>query len=170
MSIGVATKTRAASVSSTLKVSSPLGILRITHRQGYIVALDIQTVSGQSSVPASDPFAKRIVTALQHYFSNPRSPLRLPLVLDGTEFQQRVWSALQAIPVGQTRSYGELARQLGSSARAVGNACRRNPVAVIVPCHRVIAAHGLGGYAGKTSGRRLQIKRWLLQHEGIELA
>ncbi len=85
----------------------------------------------------------------------------------GTPFQRRVWRALQDIPPGQTRSYGELAARLGSGARAVGNACRRNPVPLIVPCHRVVGAHGPGGFSGQTGGAALQRKLWLLAHEGI---
>jgi methylated-DNA-[protein]-cysteine S-methyltransferase len=73
---------------------------------------------------------------------------------------------LRSIPPGRTRTYGELASKLGTSARAVGGACRANPCPVVVPCHRVVAANGLGGFAGDTSGRKLEVKRWLLRHEG----
>ncbi len=84
---------------------------------------------------------------------------------DGTVFQRRVWQVLLNIPPGQTRTYGELARELGSSPRAVGGACRRNPIPLLIPCHRVVAANGDGGFAGHTSGRWMDIKRWLLEHE-----
>jgi methylated-DNA-[protein]-cysteine S-methyltransferase len=87
----------------------------------------------------------------------------------GTPFQRRVWHALRRIPSGCTRSYGELARELGSSARAVGGACRRNPIPIVVPCHRVIAAGGgAGGFMGQRSGDALAIKTWLLDHERRE--
>lgn len=89
----------------------------------------------------------------------------LPVMTQGSRFQQIVWTALEGIPSGQTRTYGEIAKLLGSSARAVGGACRRNPVALIVPCHRVVAANGPGGYGGKTAGHNMRIKSWLLKHE-----
>ena len=76
-----------------------------------------------------------------------------------------MWRELKNIPSGKVVSYGELAKRLGTSARAVGNACRKNPVPVVIPCHRVVSATGIGGYAGDTSGDLLKIKSWLLQHE-----
>ena len=99
------------------------------------------------------------------YLENAETRFDLPLMTKGTEFQQKVWSKLESIPAGQTWTYGELAKAVGSSPRAVGGACRSNPVALIVPCHRVVAAHGTGGYAGRTSGSNLQVKTWLLKHE-----
>jgi methylated-DNA-[protein]-cysteine S-methyltransferase len=99
-----------------------------------------------------------------------RQGFKLRLRADGTEFQQRVWRALQAIPSGETRTYGEIAAKLGTSARAVGNACRRNPIPLIIPCHRVIAAAGTGGYGGETHGEWIRIKRWLLHHENSEIS
>ena len=84
----------------------------------------------------------------------------------GTPFQRRVWQALRGIPSGSTCSYGELAHELGSSARAVGGACRRNPIPIVVPCHRVAAAAGgVGGFMGQRDGEALTIKQWLLDHE-----
>ena len=76
-----------------------------------------------------------------------------------------MWDALWRIPAGQTRSYGEVAQHLGSSARAVGGACRANPIPVIIPCHRVVGAHGMGGFMGVTAGRGLRLKQRLLAHE-----
>ncbi len=92
-------------------------------------------------------------------------PRFIALEPGGTAFQRRVWKALLNILPGQTRTYGELARELGSSPRAVGGACRRNPIPLLIPCHRVVAANGDGGFAGHTSGRWMDIKRWLLEHE-----
>lgn len=91
-------------------------------------------------------------------------------VPQGTPFQRRVWRALQGISPGSVLTYGALARQLGSSARAVANACRANPLPIIIPCHRVVAARGVGGYLGETVGEAIAIKRWLLHHEGHESA
>ncbi|MBI5451773.1 MAG: methylated-DNA--[protein]-cysteine S-methyltransferase [Gammaproteobacteria bacterium] len=118
------------------------------------------------SDPPDNTPARNIIWQLQRYFTDPSPPFTLPLDLTaGTPFQQRVWQALRAIPVGQTISYGALARQLGTAARAVGNACRANPLPIIVPCHRVIAAHGPGGYCGAPSPEFSAIKHWLLEHE-----
>ena len=107
-----------------------------------------------------------IRAALARYFRDGRAGLDLPLAPAGTPFQHRVWQALRAIPPGTTRTYGELARELGTSARAIGGACRANPCLIAVPCHRVVAQDGLGGFAGERGGKRLAVKRWLLRHEG----
>lgn len=105
------------------------------------------------------------VRQLRSYFAQPNFSFDLPIKLQGTPFQQRVWQALTAIPRGTALTYGELALLLGSSARAVGGACRANPLPLIVPCHRVVSAQGLGGYAGQTEGETFDIKRWLLEFE-----
>ena len=107
--------------------------------------------------------------ALTGYFRDPRAKRKILLAPAGTLFQQRVWRALRRIPSGQVRSYGQLARTLGTSARAVGGACRANPIPVLIPCHRVVAATGEGGFMGKTAGRAMTIKRWLLHHEQTSL-
>lgn len=109
--------------------------------------------------------ARRAVAQLRAYFADPRTPLTLPLAPGGTPFQRRVWAALRAIPAGETRRYGELAQQLRSGPRAIGGACRANPVPLVVPCHRVVAAGGEGGFMGQVDGPALTLKRWLLQHE-----
>ncbi len=116
-----------------------------------------------------DELAAAVCQQLQAYFDDPLQRFTLPLALAGTPFQSRVWQALRAIPATETRSYGQLARALGSAPRAVGGACRVNPAPIIVPCHRVLAASGLGGYGGATSGVRMALKRWLLEHEGHAL-
>ena len=106
------------------------------------------------------------VQAVLDYFEDPARVRPLPqMQLQATAFQQRVWQALCDIPSGETRSYGALARQLQTSARALAGACRANPVPILVPCHRVVASHGLGGYMGETDGPALAIKQWLLHHE-----
>ena len=102
---------------------------------------------------------------LERYFAGQCGAFSLPVMTRGTEFQQRVWTALESIPAGQAITYGELARRVGSSARAVGGACRHNPVALIVPCHRVVSSQGIGGYAGDVDGPSINVKHWLLQHE-----
>ena len=107
---------------------------------------------------------------LAEYFAGKRKKFELPLSLQGTEFQMRDWNALLEIPYGETRSYGEIARRIGcpKGSRAVGMANRNNPIAIIVPCHRVIGSDGsLTGYAGKN--KALDIKAYLLKLEGVTL-
>ncbi|MCP3670591.1 MAG: methylated-DNA--[protein]-cysteine S-methyltransferase [Gammaproteobacteria bacterium] len=116
---------------------------------------------------SDDPAALEAQRQLQRYFRDNAVGFSLPLQLLGTDFQKRVWHALTRISRGRVRTYGEIASELNTSPRAVGNACRANPVPLLVPCHRVISASGIGGFAGATRGRHLEIKRWLLQHEGV---
>lgn len=109
--------------------------------------------------------AQQVVNQLKSYFIDPQSELILPLAERGTVFQRRVWQYLLTIPPGETQTYTELAQALDTSARAVGNACRANPFAIVVPCHRVVSKAGLGGYYGKTDGSEIDLKQWLLEHE-----
>ena len=107
---------------------------------------------------------------LLEYFAGERKKFELPLSMHGTKFQMRDWEELLAIPYGETRSYGEIARAIGcpKGSRAVGMANRNNPIAIIVPCHRVIGSNGsLTGYAGKN--KALDIKEYLLKLEGVKL-
>ena len=151
----------------TLVLDSPLGRLGILIRDKRIQWLDYLA----NTIPlktAATPLERRVLKQLAQFFVNPEHHFTLPLDMQGTDFQCRVWQALTEIPAGQALTYGELAARLGSGARAVGNACRNNPVPVIVPCHRVVSAAGIGGYAGSTGGREIQRKQWLLRHEGFD--
>ena len=116
----------------------------------------------------TDVATQTVVTQLQGYFHDPRALVTVALAPEGTVFQQRVWKALRAIPAGTVLTYGELAARLGTAARAIGGACRSNPIPILIPCHRVVARQGLGGYAGEVTGDPLNIKRWLLRHEGMD--
>ena len=103
--------------------------------------------------------------AVQQYITNPVDILTVDLKQQGSDYRQKVWAQMCEIPVGQTLTYSALAKQIGSAARAVANACRDNPFPGIIPCHRVVAVSGLGGYMGQTTGRALEIKRKLLAKE-----
>lgn len=135
---------------NTLCWRSPLGPILLEEEGGAVTGLRF---CGQE-VPAQGPVSPVLAQAaaqLAEYFAGQRQSFTLPLAPRGTPFQQEVWRALCAIPYGQTRSYGQLAAALGrpSAARAVGGACRRNPIWLMIPCHRVVGASGsLTGYAG----------------------
>ncbi|MCS5709418.1 methylated-DNA--[protein]-cysteine S-methyltransferase [Candidatus Berkiella cookevillensis] len=102
---------------------------------------------------------------LLNYFEHKKPIMYRGAIPPGTPFQRKVWQALITLPFATTISYGDLALRLQTSARAVGNACRENPLPVIIPCHRVVSKQGLGGYAGFTAGEKMNIKKWLLKHE-----
>lgn len=149
-------------------VDSPLGHLGICCHDERVSRLDYLADAVPLKV-ATTAFGRQVTTQLVAFFDNPGHPFTLALDLQGTAFQCRVWDALTRIAAGQTLTYGELAARLGSGARAVGNACRHNPVSIIVPCHRVVAAAGIGGYSGRTAGHEIHRKQWLLRHEGMPL-
>ncbi|MDQ8024059.1 MAG: methylated-DNA--[protein]-cysteine S-methyltransferase [Moraxellaceae bacterium] len=116
-------------------------------------------------VAPKDVLGKHFVTEIERYFDDPHYLPDLVLAPQGTAFQNRVWQGIAAIPSGRTRSYGDLAQELSSAARAVGQACGNNPYPIVVPCHRVVARNGLGGFAHASDGWLLDAKRWLLHHE-----
>jgi methylated-DNA-[protein]-cysteine S-methyltransferase len=144
-------------------IASPVGRLGIRAHEA-LTCIDFVSVR-VALAPPRTPLARQVCAQLKAYFANPRTRFDLPLAAQGTEFQQRAWRALQRIPSGRARTYGELARTLKSAPRAVGGACRANPIPIIVPCHRVVAASGPGGFMGATRGRAMDIKHWLLEHE-----
>lgn len=147
-------------------LTSPIGKLGIIMHEYAVIAVDFV---GDEMPDSHDDVAAPVTAALSAYFSNPAHVFNLERNAAGTPFQQRVWNALRDIPSGTTLTYGELAKKLNSSPRAVGQACRRNPIPIIVPCHRVIAAGDIGGYAGDKSGKLLDVKKWLLQHENNQI-
>ena len=150
----------------TFKLASPIGALRLTERDGALVALDWEATARKTS-SADTPLLRRAREALAAYFAGRLTAFDLPCAPSGTPFQKRVWAEMERIPFGATLTYGELARRIGSSARAVGNACGANPLPIVVPCHRVLAAGGLGGYSGFGGSNT---KRWLLAHESAQRA
>ena len=144
---------------AALTVDSPLGPVTIRERDGAITAIDFKASKHQRPTPLLHAAAAQ----LAEYFAGTRTTFDLPLAPPHSPFQGSIREAMLAIPYGDTRSYGELAAQLGSNPRAVGQACGRNPFPIIVPCHRVLAAGGrIGGYS---AGEGRQTKRWLLGHE-----
>jgi methylated-DNA-[protein]-cysteine S-methyltransferase len=144
---------------------TPFAVLGIRVNDTAITALDYLAIDHAVHDPVSR-VAAHAVEAIERYLDDPAYRFDLPLAPAGTPFQQRVWRAILAIRAGDARTYGALARDLGSEPRAVGQACGSNPIALVIPCHRVTAAgNRLGGFMHSTGDDALRIKRWLLAHE-----
>lgn len=160
-----------------ISLSSPVGPLLLEHDGSAVTSLRFcraghaSTQQADDAAPPPDRLARRVAEQLGEYFSSARTEFDLPLRMAGTDFQKMVWAALGRIPPGETRTYGELAREVGCSggARAVGQANARNPIPIIIPCHRVVGAAGrIGGYSGDWGGGEgIERKRWLLAHEAV---
>lgn len=118
---------------------------------------------------ALDATAALAAAQVTQYLADPDFVFTLPLLQVGSAYQQRVWAAINAIARGTVRTYGQVARDIGSAPRAVGQACGANWFPLVIPCHRVTAAGGLGGFANHDdeNGFHLSVKRWLLRHEGV---
>lgn len=146
------------------RLAMPFGVLGIVTEGEFLTWIDF--LPGETPLlKAQTPLAQEVCSQLQAYAADPDFRFDLPLQPLGTPYRHRVWQALLEIPRGQTETYGALAKQLGSAPRAVGQACGANPIPVLIPCHRVLAKAGLGGFMNHTAGGPLQIKRWLLEHE-----
>ena len=148
-------------------VTAPFGALGVRVEDGVLAGIDFLPAVSELRA-ANDVKTQTICAQLTEYLKNPRHLLDFPMHLTGTPFQLRVWRALQTIPVGETLTYTELARQVSSGPRAVANACGANPIPIIIPCHRVVAKGGLGGFMQGREAGSLSIKQWLLAHERSE--
>ena len=148
-------------------VALPVFALGIRTSADEVTAIDF--LPPQPDAPPRTLLAAEVVRQLQAYLQDPAFRFALPLRPAGTVFQRRVWAHIATIAPGKTESYGEVAHAIRSGPRAVGGACGANPYPVVVPCHRVVAAGGLGGFGGRRDDphdQQLTIKRWLLAHEG----
>jgi methylated-DNA-[protein]-cysteine S-methyltransferase len=141
-----------------LSLHGPIGDISVSEEDGAIVSVDW----GWGSRQDETPLLRRACEQLHAYFDGELTAFDLPLAPPGTVYQQRVWRALCDIPYGATRSYLDIARAAGGSARSVGQANGGNPIPIIIPCHRVVATTHIGGYSG---GDGLATKRWLLALE-----
>jgi len=152
---------------SYLSLHSPVGDLTLHEEDGALVALEWGWVP--DDVPGRVEAAAVLHEArdqMNDYFDGKRGDFELPVAPHGTPFQQAVWRGMCEIPAGQIRTYGDLAGDLKSSAQAVGTACGANPIAIIIPCHRIVAAAGLGGYSGSGG---VDTKVQLLRLEGVAI-
>jgi methylated-DNA-[protein]-cysteine S-methyltransferase len=141
-----------------LSLHTPIGDITVFEQAGAIVSLDWGWVPRQHP----SPLLHTARDQLEAYFDGKLTAFDLPLAPPGTPYRRQVWQALRDIPYGETRSYREIAAAIGGSARSVGQANGHNPIPLIIPCHRVVAANHIGGYSG---GDGLSTKRWLLDLE-----
>jgi methylated-DNA-[protein]-cysteine S-methyltransferase len=147
-------------------MATPFATIGVRASSDHLLELRFLPTHMKARAPQRDTIAHLAITELAMFLQNPHYVFSVPLKLNGTKHALDVWQAMRSIPIGQTRTYGDIAKQLGSSAQAVGTACGRNPIPLIVPCHRVVGANGLGGFMGYGAGDTVNIKRWLLKHEG----
>jgi len=145
-------------------VEFPKMKVAVKTRDERVVEISYLPLSAKSLAP-QNALAARAAERLEGYRDNPDIRFDLPVLVEGTPLQRAVWEAMCAIPRGKTRTYGELARELGVDARAIGQACGDNRLPIVIPCHRVVAADGIGGFGHATGGYLLEAKRWLLMHE-----
>jgi len=145
-------------------ITAPFGKLGLRCSDTGLLGIDFLSARSTERAPRT-ALAREACRQLQTYLRDADSVIDLPFELSGTPHQCSVWQTLRNIPVGETRTYGELAARLHSSPRAVGQACGSNPLPIVIPCHRVVGRQGLGGFMHRTESDALEIKRWLLAHE-----
>jgi methylated-DNA-[protein]-cysteine S-methyltransferase len=150
-------------------VSAPFGALGIRTESGVLRELVYLPSRFDEKAPI-DPLAERVARQVERYFAEPDYRFDLPLAEVGTAFQRKVWSVISAIPSGDVLTYGQVAKMIQSAPRAVGQACGANWFPLVIPCHRVTASGGLGGFSHNDdkTGFHVGVKRWLLAHEGVE--
>ncbi len=153
------------------RYAAPFAVLGITTDGAVVTGVRYLPRSTRQLAP-HDRIAERACRDIERYLVDPARGFSVPYRLEGgTLFQRRVWLEIEKLRevfyTIKTTTYGEMARRLQTAARAVGGACGANPLPLLVPCHRVLAAGGLGGFMGGQEAFPLSVKRWLLQHEGI---
>ncbi len=146
------------------KLDTPFALIGVRTEGAALAAIVYLPRSAGAMAPANE-LAERACAQIEKYVDDPGYRFDLPLKQVGTAFQHRVWDLIALIPGGETRRYGDLARVLGSAPRAVGQACGTNYFPLVIPCHRVVAASGLGGFAHASGGYLVEVKRLLLLHE-----
>ena len=146
------------------KLDTPFALVGV-RTEGTVLAEIVYLPRSAGAQAPTDALAERACRQIERYATDPDYRFKLPLKALGTPFQRRVWAQIAAIPRGETRTYGDLARALHSAPRAVGQACGTNYFPLVIPCHRVVAASGLGGFAHASGGYLLEVKRRLLAHE-----
>lgn len=148
------------------KFPTPFAVLGIRTVGERLASIDYLPTKAATLAPTNF-LAARVCRQIERYLDDPGFRFDLPFEFRGTEYQRRVWQAICGIRSGSTKSYGEIARELHTAPRPVGMACGANRIPLLIPCHRVLASHGLGGFMHARRGPALEIKRWLLKHEGV---
>lgn len=148
------------------RIATPFAVLEIRTSGGFVTGIEYLPGGTPEAAPKTE-LAREAARQIEAYVADSRFRFHLPLWLEGTDHQRKVWREIASIPPGATLTYAEIAKRIGSSARAVGAACGANPVPPVIPCHRVVAAQGIGGFMGGRGAAQLDIKRWLLAHEGV---
>jgi methylated-DNA-[protein]-cysteine S-methyltransferase len=148
------------------KFPTPFAVLGIRTAGDKLTAIEYLP-RGAATLAPLDRLAERVCRQIERYLDDPGFRFDLPFDFRGTAFQCRVWRAIHAIPSGRTLTYVEIARRLRTAPRPVGGACGANRIPLVIPCHRVLGANGLGGFMNARSGFPLEVKRWLLRHEGV---
>ena len=150
----------------TAIVPAPFGAMGIRTEAGVLLELTYLPPQFEAKAPA-DAINKEVVRQVNAYLADPDFQFELPLSATGTVHQRKVWDVINAIPRGEVLTYAQVARRIGSAPRAVGQACGANWVPLVIPCHRVTATGGIGGFAHHDGGFHQNVKRWLLQHERV---
>ncbi len=153
-----------SSVQYNATLKTPFAVLGIVIEEGVLASIAFLPPNFRLRPPKT-ALAKDCAAQLQAYLRNPRFNFDLPLKLAATAHRLKVWGLLRHIPPAATRTYGDIAQEIQSSPRAVGQACGANPFPIIIPCHRVLATSGIGGFMHSAKGSPIGIKQWLLQHE-----
>lgn len=140
-----------------------LGRLQLHFQDDVLIKIDLPHphLYQDSNAPTPETWQKQ----LDAYFTGRLKSFEGDILIQGSEHDRKVWQAMLDTPYGQTRTYGDVAKEIGSAAQAVGQACKRNPVPLIIPCHRIVGQNHLGGYSGSMGNDTLSIKHWLLEHE-----
>jgi methylated-DNA-[protein]-cysteine S-methyltransferase len=148
------------------RIATPFAVLGIRTAGERLTGIDYLP-KGAATLDPLDRLAERVCRQIRRYLDDPEFHFDLPFDYRGTDFQCRVWRAIHAIPSGRTLRYVDIARRLRTAPRPVGGACGANRIPLVIPCHRVLGANGLGGFMNARSGFPLEVKRWLLRHEGV---
>ena len=147
-------------------MATPFAVLGIRTAGDTLAGIDYLP-KGAATLDPLDRLAARVCRQIGRYLDDPKFRFDLPFDYRGSEFQCRVWRAIHAIPSGRTLTYLDVARQLRTAPRPVGGACGANRIPLVIPCHRVLGSGGIGGFMHSRRGPGIEIKRWLLKHEGV---
>lgn len=150
----------------TARVGAPFAVLGVRTAGEQLLSIEYLP-KGAATLAPVNRFAERVCRQLERYLDDADYRFDLPFEYRGTPFQCKVWRAISGIPRGRTMTYVGIARQLRTAPRPIGGACGANRIPLVIPCHRVLGANGIGGFMHARSGFPLEVKRWLLRHEGV---